>query len=235
MSLSREGANVTIVARNADRLHRQAEVIRRETGGRVDSVVADVTTEDGRAHLLDQAGLADILINNSAGPAPGNFRDWDRDDWIAAFDASMLSAVSLIKVHVDVMAERDFGRIVNITSAVVKALDALLGLSTTARLGLTGYVSGVSREVARYNVTVNNLMPGYFSTGRLEKVIDSWARAEDSDTATTAAARAALVPGGRFGNPSEFGDYCAFLSSAQAGYITGQNLMLDGGLYPGVF
>ena len=202
---------------------------------RVRCVACDITTPEGRAAALAACREPDILVNNAGGPPPGDFRDWDRDAWIRALDANMLTPIELIKATVDGMIARKFGRIVNITSAAVKAPIDVLGLSNGARTGLTGFVAGVARKVARHNVTINNLLPGYFDTDRFRA---RWERARRRDgsrsTSTRDAARAG-VPAGRFGTLDEFGAACAFLCSVHAGYIVGQNVLIDGGKYPGTF
>jgi 3-oxoacyl-[acyl-carrier protein] reductase len=225
LSLAREGVDVTLVARTSSTLESTADEIRRATDASVDWVAADVTSDEGRRAALEACPEPDILVNNAGGPPPGNFRDWGRDAWIKAIDANMLSAISLIRAVLDGMIARRFGRIVNITSSVVKAPNTALGLSAGARSGLTGFVAGLARErgLAGNNVTVNNLLPGSFDTDRLRALLDESARES----------RLAQIPAARFGDPGEFGELCAFLCSAQAGYITGQNILIDGGAYPG--
>ncbi len=193
------------------------------------AVAADVTTKDGRAVVPAACPAPDILVNNGGGPPPGNFRDRSRDDWIAAFEANMLSAVFLIRAVVDEMIGRRFGRIVNITSMAVKAPINILGLSNRARSGLTGFAAGLARGTVAHNVTVNNLLPGMFLTDRLRATIASWARTENESVEATAERRRVMVPAHRFGEAAEFGDLCAYVCSAQAAYITGQNLLIDGG------
>ena len=234
-SLAREGVAVTIAARNEDTLAEAARDIFDQTGSEVTTVIADVTTEAGREALLAANPNPDILVNNAGGPPPGDFRDWDRDDWIKAIDANMLSAIFLIKATVDGMMERKFGRIVNITSSAVKAPISILGLSNGARSGLTGFVAGVARTTGRDNVTINNLLPGPFDTDRLRSNLEGVAKSSGRSFEEVAEQRRNANPSGRFGEASEFGEYCAFLCSAQAGYITGQNLLIDGGGYPGTF
>jgi 3-oxoacyl-[acyl-carrier protein] reductase len=233
MSLAREGVAVTIVARTAATLEAAAAEIRAATGATVTAVAADITTPAGRAAALAACPAPDILINNAGGPPPGDFRDWERDDWIKALDANMLTAIELIKATVDGMIARRFGRIVNITSSAVKAPIASIGLSNGARAGLTGFCAGVARQVARHNVTINSLLPGPFATDRLRSNFAEEAQKQGKDFDTVWQARMAQNPAGRFGDPAEFGEACAFLCSAQAGYINGQNLLLDGGQYPG--
>jgi 3-oxoacyl-[acyl-carrier protein] reductase len=233
MSLAREGVAVTIVARTSGPLEATAEEIRAATGAQVDTVAVDITTEAGRGAALGACPSPDILINNAGGPPPGDFRDWTRDDWIKALDANMLTAIELIKATVDPMIERRFGRIVNITSSAVKAPIEILGLSNGARAGLTGFVAGIARKTVRHNVTINGLLPGSFDTDRLRSNIRAVAEKTGRSEDEVAAERAAANPAGRFGDPAEFGEACAYLCSQQAGYITGQNLLIDGGAFPG--
>jgi 3-oxoacyl-[acyl-carrier protein] reductase len=227
MALAREGVDVTLVSRTAEALETTAHEIRDATDNLVSWVVSDITTDHGRNTALEACPQPDILINNAGGPPPGDFRDWDRAAWIKAIDANMLSAIFLIKAVLDGMVERRFGRIVNITSAVVKAPSSVLGLSSGARSGLTGFVAGLARErdVAGNNVTINNLLPGTFDTDRLRQLLDDDARQ----------VRLQQIPASRFGDPDEFGQLCAYLCSAQAGYLTGQNILIDGGAYRGTF
>ena len=233
MSLAREGVAVTIVARTSGPLEATAEDIRAATGAEVTTVAVDITTEAGRGAALGACPNPDILINNAGGPPPGDFRDWTRDDWIKALDANMLTAIELIKATVDDMIARRFGRVVNITSSAVKAPIEILGLSNGARAGLTGFVAGIARKTVRHNVTINGLLPGPFDTDRLRGTIRAVAEKSGRSEAEVAAERMAANPAGRFGDPAEFGEACAYLCSQQAGYITGQNLLLDGGAYPG--
>ncbi|MBU2227951.1 MAG: SDR family oxidoreductase [Proteobacteria bacterium] len=235
MSLAREGVEVTIVARTPANIEAAADQIRAATGARVTPVAADITTDEGRAAVLNACPEPDIIVNNSGGPPSGNFRDWDRDAWIAALNGNMLAAVFMIKDTVDGMIARKFGRIVNITSSAVKAPISILGLSNGARSGLTGFVAGVSREVAKHNVTINNLLPGDFDTERHKSNTEAMARVQNRTYEEMKAIRIAQVAAGRFGEPAELGEYCAFLCSVQAGFITGQNLLIDGGKYPGTF
>ncbi len=235
MALAREGVEVAIAARGREALEATAAEIRSETGAKVTAVAADVTSEEGRKLLLAACPDPDILVNNAGGPPPGSFRDWSRDDWIKALDANMLSAIELIKATSGAMIERGFGRIVNITSSAVKAPILHLGLSNGARSGLTGFVAGLAREFARSNVTVNNLLPGAFETDRVRKVLGAEAQKSGQDVETVARARMSEIPMRRFGRPEEFGALCAYVCSSHAGYLTGQNLLLDGGAYPGTF
>ncbi|MGB0682415.1 MAG: SDR family oxidoreductase [Magnetovibrionaceae bacterium] len=232
-ALAMEGCEITIAARTAEVLEATAEEIRAATGVKVQAIACDVTTEEGRAALLTACPEPDILVNNAGGPPPGDFRDWDRDDWIKALDSNMLSAIFLIQSTVDGMIERKFGRIVNITSGAVKAPIDILGLSNGARAGLTGFVAGLSRKTVRDNVTINNLLPGPFDTDRLNQTLAGAAKSQGKTVEEVRAARAAGNPAGRFGDPAEFGQACAFLCSAKSGFITGQNLLLDGGAFPG--
>lgn len=234
LSLAREGVQLTLVARGREALEQTAADIRRLTGATVSTVAADVTSESGRAAVLAACPAPDILVTNAAGPKPGDFRDWERDDWIAALDANMLAPIALIRATLDQMMARRFGRIVNITSGAVKAPIDILGLSNGARAGLTGFVAGLARKTVAHNVTINNLLPGPFETDRLLETARQWAKNAGTTEEQALAQRRQSNPAGRFGDPSEFGDACAYLCSAQAGFITGQNLLLDGGAYPGV-
>jgi 3-oxoacyl-[acyl-carrier protein] reductase len=233
LALAREGAHVTLTARSAETLEATAAEIRAATGVTVTTAVGDIATEEGRAAALKACPDPDILINNAGGPPPGDFHDWEREDWIRALDANMLAPIFLIKATVDGMIGRRFGRIVNITSAAVKAPIPILGLSNGARAGLTGFVAGLSRQTVRHNVTINNLLPGPFETDRLRKTMEGGAKAAGRSIDDEMAARRQTNPAGRFGDPEEFGVACAFLCSAYAGYMTGQNVLLDGGAYAG--
>ncbi|MAF94413.1 MAG: 3-oxoacyl-ACP reductase [Rhodospirillaceae bacterium] len=239
LSLAREGVDVTICARTEETLDAAADEIRAQGGvgggGAVTAVACDITTGDGQKAVLAACPEPDILINNAGGPPPGDFRDWDRETWIAALDANMLTAIFLIKASVDGMIERQFGRIVNITSSAVKAPIEILGLSNGARSGLTGFVAGLARKTVAANVTINNILPGPFDTGRMHANIKVNADKAGVPVEEMTKRKAAANPAGRFGDPSEFGELCAYLCSAQAGYITGQNLLIDGGGYPGTF
>jgi len=233
LSLAREGVKVVIVARTQADIEAAARDIRDATGSEAVPVAADITTEEGRAAALEACPNPDILVNNAGGPPPGDFRDWDREDWIAAVDANMYTPIALIKATVDGMIARRFGRIVNITSSAVKAPIAALGLSNGARAGLTGFVAGIARQTVAHNVTINNLLPGPFDTDRLHANIRNAAEKQGKPEEEVREARRLGNPAKRFGDPAEFGEACAYLCSAQAGYITGQNLLLDGGAYPG--
>ncbi len=234
-SLAAEGVNLVINARTAQALREAAARIGGETGVQVVAVACDITTPEGRAEALAACPQVDILVNNAGGPPPGDFRDFTRDDWIRALDANMLTPIELIKATVDAMVARRFGRIVNITSSAVKAPIDVLALSNGARSGLTGFVAGLARRTAAHNVTINNLLPGMFATDRLRGTIAASAKAQGIDPAEAERRRVAGVPAGRFGDPWEFGQACAYLCSAQAGYVTGQNFLIDGGNYPGTF
>ena len=233
ISLAREGCDLVINARTAETLEATAAEIRDATGAQVTTVACDITTPEGRERVLAACPEPDILINNAGGPPPGDFRDWDRDDWIKALDANMLTAIFLIKATVDGMIARRFGRVVNITSGAVKAPIDILGLSNGARAGLTGFCAGVARKTVRHNVTINGLLPGPFDTDRLRSNYLHSAEKSGRPFDEVYAEGAAKNPAGRFGDPAEFGDACAYLCSAQAGFITGQNLLLDGGNFPG--
>lgn len=235
LSLAREGVAVTMLARGAEALEAAAAEIRAETGATITTVACDITTPEGRAKALAACPQPDILVTNAGGPKPGDFREWTRDDWIAAVDANMLTPIELIKSTVDGMISRGFGRIVNITSSAVRAPIDILGLSNGARSGLTGFVAGLSRKTVRHNVTINNLLPGPFETDRLRSTAQGAAKDSGRTVDEVLAERRTQNPAGRFGDPAEFGDACAYLCSAQAGFITGQNMLLDGGAYPGTF
>ena len=230
-SLGRAGVELTITARTADTLEATAEEIRRETGAKVTSVAGDITTEEGRAAALAACPNPDILVNNAGGPPHGDFRDWGLEDWQKAVNANMLTPIMLIKAVIDGMCERRFGRIVNITSASVKSPIPILGMSNGARAGLTGFVAGLARQVARYNVTINGLLPGPFLTDRLRSGIEFEARKENVSFEEMLTRRSATNPTKRVGDPAEFGDACAFLCAASSGFIVGQNLLLDGGAF----
>lgn len=232
-ALAREGVHVTLTARSADALEATAEEIRRATGVTVTTAPGDITTEEGRAAALAACPEPDILVNNAGGPPPGDFHDWDREDWIRALDANMLAPIFLIKATVDGMIARRFGRIVNITSAAVRAPIPILGLSNGARSGLTGFVAGLSRQTVKHNVTINNLLPGPFETDRLRKTMEGGAKAAGRSIDEEMEIRRKGNPAGRFGDPEEFGAACAFLCAAGSGFMTGQNILLDGGAYPG--
>jgi 3-oxoacyl-[acyl-carrier protein] reductase len=233
-ALAREGVSVVIAARDEARLRGAAEAMSAETGGEVRPVAADVTTDAGRTALLEACPEPDILINNAGGPPPGDFRTWGREEWLKAIDANMLSAIFLIQATVDGMIARRFGRVVNITSHMVKAPTNILGLSNGARAGLTGFVGGLARDVARHNVTLNCVLPGQFDTDRLKSNHARFAQASGGDVEAFRDRARSQIPARRFGEPEEFGDMCAFLCGAKSGFITGQNILLDGGQFPGL-
>jgi 3-oxoacyl-[acyl-carrier protein] reductase len=233
-ALAAEGVHVTMTARGGEVLAAAAAEVRKANPGvEVIEVVGDITTPEGREAALKAAGQIDILVNNAGGPPPGDFRNWTRDDWIKAVDANMLTPIELIKATVDGMMERKFGRIVNITSAAVKAPIDVLGLSNGARSGLTGFVAGLSRKTVRNNVTINGLLPGPFNTDRIRGVAAGQAKNSGKSVEEILKQRASENPAGRFGEADEFGQACAWLCSAKAGFITGQNILLDGGSFPG--
>jgi 3-oxoacyl-[acyl-carrier protein] reductase len=227
-ALAREGVHVTITARSKEALEATADAIRK-AGGKVTTVAGDITTPEGRAAALAACKDPDILINNAGGPPPGEFRDWTIEDWMKALNANMLTAIELIRATIDPMIARKWGRIVNITSGSVKAPIPILGLSNGARTGLTGFCAGLARQVAKDGVTVNGLLPGPFDTDRLRSSMAFEAKKLGRSVEEIAKERAAHNPSRRFGAPEEFGAACAFLCSVHAGYITGQNLLMDGG------
>ncbi|WP_157272092.1 SDR family oxidoreductase [Azohydromonas aeria] len=235
-ALVREGVHVVITARGAEALEATAAELRAlGTGAQVRTVAGDIATPEGRAAALAACPQVDILVNNAGGPPPGDFRDWDRDAWIRALDANMLTPIELMKAVVDPMMARGWGRVVNITSAAVKAPIDILGLSNGARSGLTGFVAGLARKTVGRGVTINNLLPGPFDTERLRVTMAGAAQKSGRGIEDVAEERRRQNPAGRFGTAEEFGAACAFLCSAHAGFITGQNLLLDGGAYPGTF
>ena len=235
MALAREGVNLVITARGAEALEVTAAEIRNQWKVKVTAIAGDITTAQGRDAALQAAPAADILVNNAGGPPPGDFREWDRETWVKAVDANMITPILMIRAVVDGMIARKFGRIVNITSGAVKAPIPELGLSNGARTGLTGFIAGLSRTTVRHNVTINNLLPGPFETDRLRSNLEFNASKLGKTAAELRKERTDANPAGRFGTVEEFGDACAFLCSAQAGFITGQNLLMDGGAYPGTF
>lgn len=237
-ALVREGVHVVITARGDEALQTTAAELRTlNPDVQVRAVAGDITTPQGRAAALAAAPQVDILVNNAGGPPPGDFRDWDRDAWIRAIDANMLTPIELIKATVDAMADHGFGRIVNITSGAVKAPIDVLGLSNGARSGLTGFIAGLARQsrLAGHNVTINNLLPGVFDTDRIRATLAATAKSMGVSEEEAMRRRIAGVPAGRLGDPQEFGQACAYLCSAQAAYVTGQNFLIDGGAYPGTF
>ena len=238
-ALLREGVNVLIVARGADALQASRATLladpARPASAEVLAVAADITTPEGRAAVFAQRRDFDIVVTNAGGPPPGDFRDWDRAAWIKALDANMLTPIEFIKASVDGMMKRGFGRIVNITSSSVKAPIDILGLSNGARSGLTGFVAGVARTTIRHGITINGLLPGPFDTDRLRGTTRARAAKAGRSIEEEYAAAAKAHPAGRFGTAEEFGMMCAFLCSVHAGYMTGQNVLMDGGQYPGTY
>jgi 3-oxoacyl-[acyl-carrier protein] reductase len=235
LALARNGVAVTITARTASALEQAAREIAAATGAKVTPVAGDITTPEGRRAALAACPEPDILVNNAGGPPPGDFRDWDENDWLAACNANMITAIMLIKAVVDGMMGRGFGRIVNITSSSVKAPIPQLGLSNGARSGLTGFVAGLARQTVEHNVTINNILPGRFDTDRLRSGLAFQAQKSGRPVDEVVAQSKAQIPARRFGQPDEFGELCAFVCSAQASYITGQNFLIDGGVYPGTY
>jgi len=233
MALAREGVRLVITARGREALEQTAREIRSATGAEVLAAAGDIATAEGRAAALAACPEPDILVTNAGGPPPGDFRDWRREDWIRALEANLLAPIELIRATLDGMIRRRFGRILNITSGAVKMPIPELGLSNAARSGLTGFVAGLARQVAQHNVTINNLLPGRFWTERLRTTVEFNARRQGRTAEEIRAALEQAIPARRFGTIEEFGAACAFLASAHAGYVTGQNLLLDGGAYPG--
>ena len=240
-ALALEGVNVVMVARGAEVLNQAVTDLQKEVPGvKLLPMAADITTEAGRAALFSVASGPgkdfDIVVTNAGGPPPGDFRSWDREAWIKALDANMLTPIEIIKATVDGMAARGFGRIVNITSSSVKSPIDILGLSNGARSGLTGFVAGVARtKIAAQGVTINNILPGKFDTDRIRSTVEVMSQKTGKSVAEIRAQQQALVPAGRYGTPQEFGSLCAFICSQQASYITGQNFLTDGGAYPGTY
>ena len=240
-ALALEGVNVVMVARGAEVLNQAVADLQKEAPGvNLLPVAADIPTEGGRAALFSVAGGPgkdfDIVVTNAGGPPPGDFRSWDREAWIKALDANMLTPIELIKATVDGMAARGFGRIVNITSSSVKSPIDILGLSNGARSGLTGFVAGVARtKIAAQGVTINNILPGKFDTDRIRSNVEVTAQKMGKTVAEIRALQQSQVPAGRYGTPQEFGSLCAYICSQQASYITGQNFLTDGGAYPGTY
>ena len=235
MALAAAGCEVVINGRNADTLAATADAIRASTGMTVVTVVADVGTAEGRTALLAACPQVDILVNNNGGPPARDFRQLNHDDMVAGVEANMITPIELIQSVVDGMVARRFGRIINITSGSVKMPLQNLDLSSGARAGLTAFVAGVARQVASANVTINNILPGAFLTDRLKTIAAGAAQAQGVTAEEVLSARTRTIPAARLGEPEEFGQLCAYLASAQAGYITGQNLVIDGGAFPGTF
>jgi 3-oxoacyl-[acyl-carrier protein] reductase len=234
-ALAREGVDVTIVARTPDVLERAGAEIAAATGVEVTTVAGDITTPAGRSAALAACPEPDILLNNADGPLPGDFRDWSREDWIAALDAMMLSPIEMMRLTVDGMMARGFGRIINIVSRSVKIPQHELGLSNGARSGLVGFVGGLARQTVARNVTINNLLPGIFDSDAQRQHIQGMLEPTGKSFEEIWRERAVANPAKRYGHPGELGAYCAFLCSEHAGFITGQNLLVDGGSYPGTY
>lgn len=228
-ALAAEGVSLVLNARTEGPLEETAQHIRETYGVEVQAVAADITSEEGRAKVLAVAGDVDILVTNAGGPPPGMWTDWEREDFIKALDANMLTPIALMKALLPKMIEKGWGRVVNITSQSVKSPIAVLGLSNSARAGLTGYVAGTSRQVAPHGVVINNLLPGIHATDRAKSLDGGVAKAQGISVEEAAANRAATIPAGRYGTSDEFGATCAFLCSQHAGYMIGQNVLLDGG------
>jgi 3-oxoacyl-[acyl-carrier protein] reductase len=235
LALAHEGVDVTIVARTRDVLENAGAEIAAATGVKVRTVAGDITTSEGRSAALAACPQPDILLNNADGPAPGDFRDWSRGQWIAALDAMMLSPIEMMRLTVDGMMARGFGRIINIVSRSVKIPQAELGLSNGARSGLVGFVGGLARQTIARNVTINNLLPGIFDSDAQRAHIRGMLDATGKSFDEIWRARAEANPAKRYGRPPELGAYCAFLCSEHAGFISGQNLLIDGGSYPGTY
>ncbi len=233
-ALAREGCAVVINGLDRDRLETTALEIRTLSGAEVSAVAADITTEAGRDSLAAACPDADILVNNNEGPPPGRLADWSHDDWLAGLEANMLAAVFMIKALLPGMRRRKFGRIVNITSAMVKSPRPAMGLSTAARAGLTALCKSISIEVAVDNVTINNLLPERIDTDRQRFMAERMMRLDNISYEEARIRIANTIAAKRFGRPEEFGDACAYLCSAQAGFISGQNLQIDGGSYHGL-
>lgn len=232
-ALAGEGVHVVIAARNPETLEHAKAALESSAKVAVDCIAADVTTAPGQDALCAACPEPDILVTNSAGPPPGNYLDWDSETWHKAVENNMISPILLINKVIEGMIARKFGRIINITSSAVKAPIDVLGLSNGARAGLTGYIAGLARSVGRHNVTINNLLPGPFETGRLTKVLTAQAKMQDRAVDEVRAEWLAAIPTGKFGDPEEFGRTCAFLCASD--HLNGQNIILDGGAFPGVF
>ncbi|WP_340151689.1 SDR family oxidoreductase [uncultured Sneathiella sp.] len=232
-ALAAEGVNLVITARTKSTLEETASYIRDQSPVEVIAIAGDITTPEGRTEVLEACPEPDILVNNAGGPPPGDYHDWTLDDWHKALNANMLTPIELIKATVDGMRERKFGRVVNITSSAVKAPIDILGLSNGARAGLTGFVAGIARKTVIDNVTINALLPGPFDTDRLRGNFAAVSKSSGKSIEDIRKERAAGNPAGRFGTAEEFGAACAFLCSDKAGFITGQNILLDGGAFPG--
>jgi 3-oxoacyl-[acyl-carrier protein] reductase len=234
-ALSHEGVKVLIIARDEQKLSACAGEIGTSSGTAVDYLSVDLSKPVERERLTDRCANTDILVNNSGGPPVGDYKALTRDDWLSAIESNMLCAIELITASLPGMTERQFGRILNVTSHMVKAPVAMLSLSNGARAGLTGYVGGIARDIAGHNITINNLLPGQFETDRLRSNHEKFAGNMNVSVEEFQQKSKRNIPAGRFGRPEEFGDYAAFLCGVNSGYVTGQNIMLDGGQYPGLF
>ena len=229
LALAEAGVDLVLNARGSKALNETAEAIRSRFNVRVEAVVADITTPEGQEEVLTRAGAVDILVNNAGGPPPGMWSDWGRDDFMAALNANMLTPITLMSRLLPTMIEKGWGRVVNITSQSVKAPIAVLGLSNSARAGLTGYVAGTARQVAPFGVTINNLLPGVHDTDRIMSIDTQVSQSQRIPLEQVANERAASIPAGRYGTIEEFGATCAFMCSQHASFMVGQNILLDGG------
>ena len=229
LALAEAGVDLVLNARGSKALNETAEAIRSRFNVRVEAVVADITTPEGQEEVLTRAGAVDILVNNAGGPPPGMWSDWGRDDFMAALNANMLTPIALMSRLLPTMIEKGWGRVVNITSQSVKAPIAVLGLSNSARAGLTGYVAGTARQVAPFGVTINNLLPGVHDTDRIMSIDTQVSQSQGIPLEQVAKERSASIPAGRYGTIEEFGATCAFICSQHANFMVGQNILLDGG------
>jgi len=229
LALAEAGVDLVLNARGSDALNETAEAIRSRFNVHVEAVMADITTPEGQEEVLARAGAVDILVNNAGGPPPGMWSDWGRDDFMAALNANMLTPIALMSRLLPTMIEKGWGRVVNITSQSVKAPIAVLGLSNSARAGLTGYVAGTARQVAPYGVTINNLLPGVHDTDRIMSIDTQVSQSQGIPLEQVAKERSASIPAGRYGTIEEFGATCAFICSQHASFMVGQNILLDGG------
>ncbi len=229
LALAEAGVDLVLNARGSKALNETAEAIRSRFNVRVEAVVADITTPEGQEEVLTRAGAVDILVNNAGGPPPGMWSDWGRDDFMAALNANMLTPIALMSRLLPTMIEKGWGRVVNITSQSVKAPIAVLGLSNSARAGLTGYVAGTARQVAPFGVTINNLLPGVHDTDRIMSIDTQVSQSQGIPLEQVAKERSESIPAGRYGTIEEFGATCAFICSQHASFMVGQNILLDGG------
>ena len=234
-ALAAEGVDLVLNARGAEALEATAAAIRGRYGVAVTAVAGDITSDEGRAAVLAAMPEPDILVNNAGGPPRGIWTDWSRDDFLKAIELNMLTPIFLMQAVLPAMMARGWGRVVNITSGAVLSPIPALGLSNTARTGLTGFVAGTSRQVAPKGVTINNLLPGIHDTDRAESLDAAVMQEKGIDRETARAQRAATIPAGRYGMPEEFGATCAFLCSRHAGFIVGQNILVDGGSFNSTF